>query len=55
MFGNLTLNDLLFYVDNLTNRLQEEQKNRTQDKMAKCLINIRDTLNYMTFDQTSNN
>jgi hypothetical protein len=55
MLKELTLNDLLFYTENLTNRLEEEQKNQTQDKLMRCLISIRDTLNYMTFDKTSNN
>ena len=55
MLKDLTLNEMLFYVDNLTNRLQDEQKNQTQDKLMKCLINIRDILNYMTFNKTSNN
>lgn len=55
MLMELTLNDMMFYVENLTNRLEEEQKNQTQDKLMKCLVSIRDTLNYMTFSKTSNN
>jgi len=55
MLRELTLNDMLFYTENLTHRLEEEQKNQTQDKLMKCLISIRDTLNYMTFNKTSNN
>ena len=55
MFGNITLNDLLFYTQMLTNRLEDEQKNQPQDKLMKCLVAIRDTLNYMTFIQVSNN
>jgi len=55
MFGNISLNDLLFYTQTLTNRLEDEQKNQPQDKLMKCLVAIRDTLNYMTFSQVSNN
>lgn len=55
MLKDLTLNDMLFYTENLTHRLEEEAKNQTQDKLMKCLISIRDTLNYMTFNKTSNN
>ena len=55
MFGNITLSDMLFYTQSLTNRLEEEGKNRTQDKLMKSLVAIRDILNYMTFSNVSNN
>ncbi len=55
MIGDLTLQDTMFYVRTLTNRLEEEEKNHTQDKLMKSLIAIRDILNYMTFSKTSNN
>ena len=29
MLGNISLNDLLFYTQTLTNRLEEEKKNQT--------------------------
>ena len=29
MLKDLTLNDMLFYTENLTNRLEEESKNKT--------------------------
>ena len=46
---------IMFYVQTLTNRLEEEQKNQTQDKLMKSLVAIRDILNYMTFSKVSNN
>ena len=52
---NLTLNDMLFYTKTLTNRLEDEQKNQSQDKLMKSLVAIRDILNYMTFSKVSNN
>lgn len=52
---NLSLNDLIFYTQTLTNRLEEEQKNQTQDKLMRSLVQIRDILNYMTFSKVSNN
>lgn len=55
MIGDLTLQDTMFYIKTLTNRLEEEAKNQTQDKLMKSLIAIRDILNYMTFSKTSNN
>ena len=55
MLGNIPLNDMLFYTQTLTNRLEEEKKNQTQDKLMRCLVQIRDTLNYMTFSKVSNN
>jgi ABC-type transport system involved in Fe-S cluster assembly fused permease/ATPase subunit len=56
MLQELTLNDMLFYVQTVTNRLEEERNaNATQDKLMKSLVAIRDILNYMTFSQVSNN
>ena len=55
MFGDISLNDLLFYTETLTNRLKDEMQDRTQDRLMKCLVQIRDTLNYMTFTQVANN
>ena len=55
MLRSVTLNDIMFYVQTLTNRLEEEQKNQTQDKLMKSLVAIRDILNYMTFSKVSNN
>lgn len=55
MLKDLTLYDLLFYTEMLTKRLEEESKNKDQDKLMRCLIGIRDMLNYMTFSKTSNN
>ena len=55
MFKNVSLNDMLVYTQTLTNRLEEEQKNKPQDKLMTSLVAIRDILNYMTFSKTSNN
>ena len=55
MIDNLTIGDLTMYTNQLTDRLEEEQKDKTQDKLMKSLIAIRDVLNYMTFSQVSNN
>ena len=55
LFGRLTLNDALFYTQTLTNRLEDEAKDRTQDKLMRSLVQIRDILNYMTFSNVSNN
>lgn len=53
--GRMTLNDMTFYIQTLTNRLEEEQRNQTSDKLMKSLVAIRDILNYMTFSNVSNN
>lgn len=55
MIDNLTIGDLTMYTNQLTDRLEEEQKDKTQDKLMKSLVAIRDVLNYMTFSQVSNN
>jgi hypothetical protein len=55
MVDNLTIGDLTMYTNQLIDRLEEEQKDKTQDKLMKSLIAIRDVLNYMTFSQVSNN
>lgn len=55
MIDNLTISDLTMYTNQLTDRLEEEQKDKTQDKLMKSLVAIRDVLNYMTFSQVSNN
>jgi hypothetical protein len=55
MIDNLTIGDLTMYTNQLIDRLEEEQKDKTQDKLMKSLIAIRDVLNYMTFSQVSNN
>jgi hypothetical protein len=55
MVDNLTVSDLTMYTNQLTDRLEEEQKDKTQDKLMKSLVAIRDVLNYMTFSQVSNN
>ena len=55
MIDNMTIGDLNMYTTLLTDRLEEEQKDKSQDKLMKSLIAIRDILNYMTFSQVSNN
>lgn len=47
---NLTIIDLQFYIQNLTNRIEEDNKKQNQNgnKLMKSLIAIRDILNYMT-------
>lgn len=55
MLSHLSLNDTLFYVQALTNRLEEERKTQSGDRLMKSLVQIRDVLNYMTFSNVSNN
>ena len=55
MLRDVTVNDLMFYTETLTNRLEDEQKNKVQDRLMQSLVQIRDILNYMTFSQVSNN
>lgn len=50
MIQSISVNEMTFYVQTLTNRLEDEQKqNKTTDKLMKSLVAIRDILNYMTF------
>lgn len=56
MEQHMSMMDLQGMFQMLTNKLEEERKqqqqNQTGDKMLKALIQIRDILNYMTFNET---
>lgn len=47
---NLSIVDLQFYVQDLTRRIEEDNKQQGQNgnKLMKSLVAIRDILNYMT-------
>ena len=48
MMDRMTMTEFQGLMEGLRIKNQKDQEDKTSDKLMKCLISIRDTLNYMT-------